>query len=110
MKKELNIPPLREPYELKESDQRILERYKEELEYRLKTNITFDIYTENFLIHPTPYSNHIVVEVKAGNWKKINTISQAELDVGQGEVFYYFMRRFVDDLMSDLLTRGANTY
>lgn len=105
-----NLPPLKEPYKLKEQEQKIVDRIKEELDYRLKTDVVIDIYTENFLVHPTPYFGTIKVEIIAGNWKRINAITQIELELNQGEAFYYFMRRCVDETMQDLLIRGSRTF
>lgn len=103
-------PSLKEPYELNEIEQQIIKRFKEELDYRLKTNVEFEIYTENFLAHPKPLHDTIKFEIKAGNWKRIMSLGKVELEVSSGEVFFYFMRGLVDETMQDLLVRGANTY
>lgn len=104
------IPPLKQPFKLTDEEKQIVKRFQEELEHRLKTTVVFDIYTENFLAHPIPSFELVKFEIQAGNWKRIMSISKTELEISNGMAFFYFMRRLVDEVMQDLLMRGANTY
>ena len=111
MKKiEEDLPILKQPYELTEYQQKLLDRYKEELDHRLAQNVSFSIYTENFMAYPQRVGQYITFELEAGNWKRIARISEMELNSQYGQAFYYFLRQLVDDTMADLLKRGAATY
>ena len=110
MGKEKELPELKQSYELSEYEQSVLNRFKEELEHRLKQTVTIDIYITNYLSFPSRFSDDITFELQAGSWKRIAKISKTELELNHGQAFYYFMRRIVDDTMSDLLIRGANSY
>lgn len=103
----IELPPLKQLYKLSDENQCIVDRFVDELKHRLKTDVTVDIYKENFLGYPVKALDRITVEVVTGNWRRVGTIIEHELQIGQGEVFYYFFRKMIDDIMADLLVRGA---
>lgn len=80
----------------------------EELRSRVKSDVSVDFYKENFLVYTSKHSDTVTVELTIGNWKRVATIIEAELTYGHGEPFYYFFRKLSDDVMADLLRRGAN--
>lgn len=110
MKEKTNLPPLKKFVELTEDQKLTVDRFKEELQYRLGTDISIEVYKLNYLAYPSQYGDSTTFEVKAGNWKRIAQISNVEMTTSYGQVFYYFMRRLVDDTMSDLLKRGATYF
>lgn len=103
----LDLPPLKQPYKLSDENQRIVDRFIQELTHRLKAEVTVDIYKENYLAYPLKPLDRITVDVTAGNWHRVGTIIEHELEISNGEVFYLFFRKMIDDTMSDLLIRGA---
>ena len=50
-----------------------------------------------------------MVELTVGNWHRVASFTEFELLHGVGEPFYYFFKRLSDDIMSDLLQRGAQS-
>jgi hypothetical protein len=109
MTKQIDIPPFQEPYKLTDEQQRLVDRYIEEMESRLKTIVTIEVYKENHMVYPK-LDDRIFFKLTAGNWKRIGTLSIMEIETSLGNVLFYFLRRLVDDTMADLLMRGANTY
>ena len=111
MKKEsVDLPPLKEPYKLSDEQQRIVDRFIDEMKHRLRTSVTVEFYKENYLAYPSKFADTITVEIVAGNWRRIATIIEQELQIGYGEVFYYFFRKLTDDVMADLLVKGVRDY
>lgn len=104
----MNIPPLREPYKLTEEQEQIIARYRDELEHWLKQRVSIECWTENYLAHPTGLGDRVFIELRTGNWKHIMSASVIEMDMAHTDVFYYTMRRLVDDTMQELLIRGAS--
>jgi len=102
------LPPFREPYKLSDEQKFLLDRIKEELESRTKADVSFNVYKENALVYPTPKYDIINIEIRIGNWRRIHTVSEVELDITAGPSFYYFVRRMADDTMMDLISIGAN--
>lgn len=100
-----SIPPFREDYELSELDRKTVDRIREELDHRIGVDVSIDVYTQTPLVHPVPSLSLVYVELKVGNWKRIHTISQAEL-ICDG-VFFYFLRRVADAAMRDLVRLDA---
>ena len=85
----IQLPPYREQYKLSEDNKLVIARLREELQSRLKVDVSFDVYKENALIRPRPLIDHIMVEIRVGNYRCMNTISEVELDnVGGGSFFY----------------------
>jgi hypothetical protein len=84
-----------------------LERVKEELENRIKVPVSLTVYKENTLVYPTPKYDIVHFEIVVGNWRRVHTVSEVELDLTAGPSFYYFIRRLAEDTMVDLIRIGA---
>lgn len=110
MKEKLSakLPPLREPYKLSEDQSRVVERFKEELVHRLGgISVAIEIFKEHLLAYPSLHGDTIHFEVRVGNWRRVQVISEMELENTISGSFYYFCRRLVDATMADLLRIGA---
>jgi hypothetical protein len=101
------LPPFKEPYELSENNKLIIDRFLEELKSRTGTSVAIVIYKENLLAYPSLHSDTVKFEVRIGNWHRVMSISEFELDATVGGSFYYFCRRIIDDTMADLIQIGA---
>lgn len=108
MNKEIVLPPLKEDFVLNENQQAILDRFKEELEHRIRMNVSFKVWKENLLAYPSINPDLIYFEIRVGNWRREQVISSMEMEVGIGGSFFYFCRRIVDQTMADLLRIGAS--
>jgi hypothetical protein len=108
--KKLELPPFREVYVLTDSQQQIVDRFLEELRGRVRSDVSVEFWKENFLAYPSKHADTITVELTVGNWKRASTIIEPELSYGYGEPFYYFFRKLSDDVMADLLKRGASVF
>jgi hypothetical protein len=101
------LPPFREADKLSEDQKAIIDRFKEELDHRLGIAVTFDVYKENHLAYPGKTFDTVFFEIRVGNWKSVQAISEVELDSKLFGSFYYFCRRIADKTMADLLKIGA---
>lgn len=104
------LPPFEVEFELGENEMSIVKRFVQELESRLQSPIKVRIFKQNQIVHPKTFIDNIYIELTAGNWKRIATISPTELEMNYGQAFYYFMRRMADETMADLLIRGARSF
>jgi hypothetical protein len=103
------LPPFREEYKLTDDDKAIISRFKEELASRLGgVSVSIDIYKENHLAYPSVHSGTVHFEVRVGNWRRVQVISEMELDNLVSGSFFYFCRRLVDGVIADLLKIGAS--
>lgn len=108
-KKEINFPPLREGYKLIDQNQKIFDRFREELDHRLGgVRFSFSIYKENLLTYPSIHADTVVFEITVGGWRRSMYISEIELDNFTSGSFYHFCRRMVDNVISDLIKIGAS--
>jgi hypothetical protein len=101
------LPPFREAYKLSDEQKSIIDRFKEELDHRLSIAVTFDVYKENHLAYPDRTFDSVFFEIRVGNWRSVQVISEVELDNKLFGSFYYFCRRIADKTMADLLKIGA---
>lgn len=108
---EKDILPFQEEYPLNEEQKAMVARYIEELTGRLKTTVTIEVYKENHMVYPK-LDHRIFFKVTCGNWKHIGQLSVLELDSNNygGMAFFYFLRRLCDEVMEEILTRGANYF
>lgn len=67
MTSEEKLPPLKEVYKLTDAQQRIANRFLEEMIRRLKAKVTLEVYVENFLIQPSIHADTITFKLTAGN-------------------------------------------
>jgi hypothetical protein len=103
-----NLRRLREPYKLTEDQSRVVERFKEELAHRLDgAPVSIEIFKENLLAYPSLHADSIQFEIRIGNWRRSQIISEMELENTVSGSFYYFCRRLVDATMAELLKIGA---
>lgn len=109
MKKENNkLLDYKSPFKLNDEQSAMVKRIKEELEDRVGLSVYIDVYQRDYLIHPAPTGGSITFEVRVGNWKSEQVISEYELDRSMHGAFYYFLRRICDRTMTDLIRIGAS--
>lgn len=101
------LPPLRQEYKLTDDNKLIVKRFVEELEHRLGVQVGIEAFKENFLAYPSIGGDTVCLEVRVGNWRSVQMISEMELDTRVSGSFYYFCRRLVDKTMGELLKIGA---
>jgi hypothetical protein len=58
----------------------MVKRIKEELDDRVGLSVYIDVYQRDYLIHPAPTGGMITFEIRVGNWKSEQVISEYELD------------------------------
>jgi hypothetical protein len=85
-----DLPPFREDYKLTDDQKVLIERFRKELAARLHTKVSIEPFVENYLAYPIPRERIIHLEIHAGNYNKIATISAYEIK--DRHVFYYFLR------------------
>jgi hypothetical protein len=103
-----HLPPFREEYELSEQNQRVINRFKEELEHRIQIPVCIKVYKENYLAYPSLHRDLVKFEITVGNWHRVSSVSEFEIDSVVGGSFFYFCPRLVDDIMAALLRIGAS--
>ncbi len=109
-KEKIELPAFREAFKLNDTQKHIVDRFLEELRARTQSKVYVAFWKEKFLTYPSKHSDTIMVELTVGNWRRASTIIEAEMSYGHGEPFYYFFRKLSDDVMADLLRRGANMF
>ena len=74
------LPPFREAYKLSEEQKTIINRFKEELDHRLGVGNSFDVYKENHLAYLDATFDSVFFEIRVGNWRSVQVISEVELN------------------------------